>query len=153
MNTSSEDKRKAQIEAAKILVKAFTDELDGLRTAALAKGMPSYLQFSADPQIYQSIFPTAYTHPISFNEVETKDVRKERKRNNAQKRKLYHYSPTEYSQYYTALCKTFDLEIDDTVTALERDLFEIRTLQARNLNASDFYHVMDRFYTSSLADK
>jgi hypothetical protein len=106
--------------------------------------MPSYLQFSSNPQNYQSIYPTAYTHPISFNEVDPKDVRKERKKENAQKRKLYHYSPTEYSQYYAALCKTFDLEIDDKVTALERDLFEIRTLQVRNLNASDFYNVMDK---------
>lgn len=150
MNTQSEDKRKAQIEAAKASYKAFIDELDRLKTAALAKGMPSYFQFSSDPQNYQSIYPTAYTHPISFNEVDTKDVRKERKRNNAQKRKLYHYSPTEYSQYYAALCKTFDLEIDDKVTALERDLFEIRTLQVRSLNALDFHNTMISLKTELL---
>lgn len=150
MNTSSEDKRKAQIEAAKASYKAFIDELDRLKTAAFAKGMPSYLQFSSDPQNYQSIYPTAYTHPILFNEVDTKDVRKERKRKNAQKRKLYQNSPIENSQYYAALCKTFDLEIDDKVTALERNFFEIRTLQVRSLNALDFHNAMISIKTELL---
>lgn len=142
MKTTSEDNRDTQIMAAKASVKAFYDELYKLKTAAFAKSMPLYQQSSYDSRKFHSNFSTAYTQPISFNEVDTKDVRKERKRKNAQKRKLYYYSPTQYNQYYTALCKTFDLEIDDKVTALEKDFFELRTLQVRSLNASDFHNVI-----------
>ncbi len=143
MKTTSEDNRDTQIMAAKASIKAFYDELYKLKAAAFAKSMPLYLQSGSDSQIFHSNHSPAYTQSISFNEVDTKGVRKERKRKNAQKRKLYHYSPTEYSQYYTALCKTFDVEIDDKITTLERDFFEIQTLQVRSLNASDFYNAMD----------
>ena len=139
-----EDFIKIQNETVKASVNAFTDELNKMKTAALAEAMSSF--FLLDKELRDIIYGSsaASKNISSSNELNEEDIRKERKKKNAQKRKLYHNSPAKNSQYYIALCKTFDVEIDDKITTLERDFFEIRTLQVRSLNASDFYNVMDK---------
>ena len=131
-----------RLQAAKASVQAF---LDGLKrpSVTLGKPIPTYIQLNSELQDLYTDALASYSRTNSFVEDATQDVREERKMGNAHKRRLYRNSPEENRLYFAALCKTFDLEIDDRITALEKEFFKIRTLQVRNPNIKDYENLMN----------
>ena len=135
-----------RLQAAKASVQAF---LDGLKrpSVTLGKPIPTYIQLNSELQDLYTDALVSYSRTNSFVEDATQDVREERKMGNAHKRRLYRNSPEENRLYFAALCKTFDLEIDDRITALEKEFFKIRTLQVRNPNIKDYENLMNDIKT------